>query len=92
MNHLGLVTHRGRIDIIAAILRAILGGSKDQTKTNIAYRTLLSHSQVKKYLPILLDKQFVSYHQESRVYRVTRRGINFLQLYEQVACMLDNPT
>jgi len=86
-----LVIHRGRVDIIASILRVILSGIKESTKTNIGYSTFLSHSQITKYMPILLAKQLATYHQESKVYSITRRGISFLRLYDKMTGMLDKP-
>ena len=40
----------------------------------------------------LLAKQLVTYHYESRIYSITRRGIRFLRLYDKMTGMLDKPT
>jgi len=42
-------------------------------------------------MPILLAKQLVIYHHESRIYSITRRGISFLRLYDKMTGMLDKP-
>ena len=69
-----------------------MSGMKDSTKTNIGYSAFLSHSQITKFMPILLAKQLVTYNHESRIYSITRRGISFLRLYDKMTGMLDKPS
>jgi predicted transcriptional regulator len=52
------------------------------------YSSSLSHAQTKEYLPLLAEKKLLDYHEDSRRYKITRRGQHFLKLYEDVDEML----
>jgi predicted transcriptional regulator len=49
------------------------------------YEVRLSFSQVKGYLKYLQQVELLSYDEESRVFRTTRKGKNFLELYNGMA-------
>jgi len=78
---------RGRIDIIASILREANNGSK---KTRIMYRCNLSFRQMKVYLNLLVEKDLldVVYFEEGNakmeVFKTTDDGRSFLNVYDRL--------
>jgi predicted transcriptional regulator len=81
------VSYRSRADIIAAILRVVT--ERAATKTRIMYRAFLSSSQLKQYIPILLDNGLLATNEERSIYNVTENGMRLLQLYHQRTGMIN---
>jgi predicted transcriptional regulator len=77
--------NRGRIEIIAQILVAANGRS---SITRIMYKAFLSHTQVKEYVKTLIDNGFLRYDLTSQTYKITKKGMRFLQLYNQMDDMV----
>jgi predicted transcriptional regulator len=73
--------YRSRTDIAALILQAANGGA---AKTKIMYRAFLSYAQLKEYLNKLLENGLIEHNKEERIFRITDKGLRFLQLYNQV--------
>jgi predicted transcriptional regulator len=78
--------NRGRIEIIAQILEAANGCS---SITQIMYKAFLSHTQVKEYVKTLIDNGFLRYDLTSQTYKITKKGVRFLQLYNQMDDMVN---
>jgi predicted transcriptional regulator len=76
-----LVKYRSRTDIAALILEAADGGA---AKTKIMYRAFLSYAQLKEYLAVLLENGLIEYSKADQFYRITQKGMRFVQLYNQV--------
>jgi len=55
------------------------------TKTKIMYKAYLSYTQVKEYLSFLLENDLVKYEEGSQVYRITEKGLHFLQVYGEIS-------
>jgi len=75
--------HRGRLDIIADILQASLGGTR---KTYYMYRCNLSFRQLKFYLDFLTRKGFICAgdsdgKNDVTVFEITDKGKQFLKVY-----------
>jgi predicted transcriptional regulator len=81
------IRYRGRADIIAAILRVVT--ERAATKTRIMYRAFLSSSQLKQYIPILLDNGLLATNEERSIYNITENGMRLLQLYYQLIEMMN---
>lgn len=77
--------HRSETERIALILEAINCNSnkRGESQTRIMYKAYLSHSQLKEYLSVLLEKGLIEYQKEDRLYTITQRGIHFIQIYNQ---------
>jgi predicted transcriptional regulator len=77
--------HRSETERIALILEAINCNSNrgGESQTRIMYKAYLSHSQLKEYLSVLLEKGLIEYQKEDRLYTITQRGIHFIQIYNQ---------
>jgi predicted transcriptional regulator len=74
--------YRSRTEIMDAILRSSISGAK---KTQIMYRAYLSVAQLNEYLRDLTEKQLIRYEEDSRIFRVTDRGIRFLNVYDEIS-------
>ena len=72
--------YRTRIDIIVDILKAANSGNI--TRTKIMYRVFLSHNQLKEYLPILTERDLLSYNPDTRTYKTTEKGLMLLETYD----------
>jgi predicted transcriptional regulator len=79
--------NRSRYEVIAAILKS---ASKEETRTKIMYKAMLSNDQCKMYLDSLLHTGLIE--EVSRggkmVYRVTHKGNRFLSYYDQMKDLL----
>jgi predicted transcriptional regulator len=76
--------HRSKEEISALILEAIVHTNR-ATQTIIMYKAYLTHSQLKQFLSSLADKGLIEYQREDRLYRITEKGIYFLQVYNQLS-------
>ncbi len=76
-----LVKYRSRTDIAALILEAANGGA---AKTKIMYRAFLSYAQLKEYLAVLLENGLIEHSKAEQIFRITQKGMRFVQLYNQV--------
>ena len=81
------IRYRSRADIIAAILRVVT--ERGATKTRIMYRAFLSSSQLKQYIPILLDNGLLATNEERSIYNITENGMRLLRLYYQLTEMMN---
>jgi len=54
------------------------------TKTKLMYHAYLSNSQLGEYLTFLQERGLLVFDQENRLYRLTERGLRFLNLYDEM--------
>ena len=84
--------YRSRSDIIGLILEAANGGA---SKTSIMYKAFLTFTQMREYLGLLIQKGLIEYEEGERIYRITAKGLRFLQIYNElndVVVMTNNIT
>jgi predicted transcriptional regulator len=74
--------YRSRTEIMAQML---LAANKGATKSRIMYSALLSYSQLKEYLTFLQSKDLLMYEQGSGLYRLTERGLRFIDIYDKIS-------
>jgi predicted transcriptional regulator len=69
--------NRSRYEVIAAILRS---ATKEETRTKIMYKAMLSNDQCKVYLDSLLQSGLIQEVNIGNkiVYRITHKGNKFL--------------
>lgn len=79
--------YRSRNDIIAQMLQCV--SDRDATVTRIMYQSFLSYAQIKQYLHILTEREFVEYNGARRLYKITKKGSQFLELYKNIDELLD---
>jgi predicted transcriptional regulator len=79
--------NRSRYEVIAAILRS---ANKEETRTKIMYKAMLSNDQCKIYLDSLLQSGLVQEVNigNKMVYRITHKGNKFLAYYDQLRELL----
>jgi len=73
--------YRSRTEIIDSMLRSIKSGA---TKTHIMYRAYMSYAQLKEYLALLQEKELVAFDQKSQLYRLTEKGLRFMDAYDKI--------
>jgi predicted transcriptional regulator len=83
-------SHRGRLDIIANILRSSGGGVR---KTSIMYKCNLSFKQLEVYLGFLLRKGLLKVFTQSEgnsniFFETTDKGLDFLQAYSNLESLM----
>jgi predicted transcriptional regulator len=74
--------HRNTIEIISQILEAANGS--DTKKTKLMYKANLSHNQLKEYLRILSERDFLRYDLDTHTFKTTEKGLKFLDAYNQL--------
>jgi predicted transcriptional regulator len=77
---MGLVNYRGKLDIIADILRVV---SQNAKKTQIMYQANLSYKVLKRYLRNVTAYSLISFETEEQCYVLTAKGREFLKAYEK---------
>ena len=79
--------NRSRYEVIAAILKS---ANKEETRTKIMYKAMLSNDQCKIYLESLLQSGLIQEVDNGAkiVYRTTSKGYNFLSYYDQMKELL----
>jgi predicted transcriptional regulator len=75
-----LVNYRRKLDIVADILNVAIRNPK---KTQIMYQANLSYSILQKYLADMSDASLICFEDETRCYRLTVRGREFLKAYKE---------
>jgi len=82
---------RGRFEIIGEILSLAADGTDGAAKTSIVYRANLNFNIVNRYLNLLLQEGLLSVVRGSTVkYKVTERGLKFLNMYKNLKGMTKN--
>jgi predicted transcriptional regulator len=76
------VKYRTRIDIISKILESAMG--RGLTKSKIMQEALLSSSQLKGYLSVLVERNLLEFIQDQALYRTTEKGMKYLDAYTQI--------
>ena len=79
--------NRSRYEVIAAILKS---AGREETRTKIMYKAMLSNDQCKIYLDSLLHNGLIqgSNSGNKMVYRITQKGNKFLSYYDQMRLLL----
>jgi predicted transcriptional regulator len=61
---------------------------KETTKIKIMYNAYLSYNQLKEYISILIENNLLEYLEGARTFRTTKKGLNFLKMYNEMAELL----
>ncbi|MGB9914298.1 MAG: winged helix-turn-helix domain-containing protein [Candidatus Bathyarchaeales archaeon] len=73
-------SYRGRLDIIADVLRAV---SQNAKKTQIMYQANLSYQVLQKYLNEVSEALLIEFNCQDRCYVLTDKGKAFLEAYKE---------
>jgi predicted transcriptional regulator len=81
-----MAKRRSRMDIINSILRSIREHRVGAYKTQILYRSNLSHSLLNRYLDFVIENELVKTKKTDMrsVYYVTEKGEEFIRTYEEM--------
>lgn len=80
--------YRNRTDIIAEMLESASGYSV--TKTKIMYKAYVPHEQITYHLQLLVDNSLLHFERETRHYKTTAKGQQFLDTYNYLhECIVD---
>jgi predicted transcriptional regulator len=71
-------------------------GLEGTSRTSIMYKSFLSHTQLKEYLSLLVEKALIEElrHQiknsgnEKFVYKITEKGLHFLQICREIESLI----
>ena len=74
--------YRSRTEIVAMILET---ARSDVTKTKIMYKAYMSYTQIKEYLSYLQENGLIKCEEGAQLYRVTEKGLQFLDAYDEIS-------
>ncbi|HEX2614637.1 MAG TPA: winged helix-turn-helix domain-containing protein [Nitrososphaera sp.] len=79
--------NRSRYEVIAAILKSV---NKEETRTKIMYKAMLSNDQCKLYLDSLIKSGLVQEvnNGDKLLYKITAKGGRFMAYYDQMKELL----
>jgi len=79
--------NRSKYGVIAAILRSAI---REETRTKIMYKAMLSNDQCRNYIDSLLNFGLImgQNNGSKMVYKVTNKGATFLDYYDQMMHLL----
>ena len=82
--------NRDRNEIIASILQSIINAKEKEgiRTTRIMYNSFLSFSMVMHYLKLLTENGSLEYYRPNKTYRITDKGLRFLELQNEIDEML----
>jgi predicted transcriptional regulator len=75
--------YRSRTEIVRHILESA-NGSGGVTKAQLLYKASLSHAQLKEYLAILIENDFLGYDFDTETFKTTEKGHRFLEIYNGI--------
>ena len=81
--------YRSRTEINHDILRTANSDGNGASQTKIMYSAFLSYTQVKEYLTILIDNGLLQHDLGNQKFRITEKGLNFLQLCDQIDDLIE---
>lgn len=75
------------IEIMGQILQ-VANGSNNATKTKIMYQAFLSYNQLEEHLLFLREKGLLHHDGNTRIFRTTEKGMQFLEAYNHLEDMI----
>tara|TARA_Y100000294_G_scaffold28135_1_gene23731 strand:- start:86 stop:361 length:276 start_codon:yes stop_codon:yes gene_type:complete len=80
------VKRRGKLDIIADILRSIKNKEGKIKPTHLLYKSNLSHAKLKEYIHILLEKGMIEEQlvKGKKIFLMKDQGYKFLLEFERI--------
>ena len=82
--------YRNRAEIYASLLRgAFAEETEGITITSLMFASMLSYRQMNIHLQVLLKDRLLEYDEQKKVYKITMKGLQFVELYTKMAEMLE---
>jgi len=84
------VKNRNRTEIIRQIIEITNDYDLDKgiTRTKLMHKAYLSSAQLKEYLALLTAHRLLTHNSAVRRFRVTEKGLQFLEIYYKLSDML----
>jgi predicted transcriptional regulator len=79
--------HRDKSEIIASIL-SLLKDKEGMGFTRIMFSSYLSYRQVSRFLGLAISNELLFYDTQTKLYKVTQKGADFLELYTKMENLL----
>jgi|SRR5918994_3214132 predicted transcriptional regulator len=79
--------HRDRISIIRDILE-VAKVENGITKTAIMYNANLSHDQMKNYVRVITENNFLYYDSQTQRFKTTEKGLMVIEAYKRIEDMV----
>ncbi len=76
--------YRDKTEIIQDILQTARSDGNGAVKTQLMYKAFVSSYQIRDYLSILVDNDLLQCDLNSRRFKITEKGIRFLQICDQI--------
>lgn len=73
--------NRSRIEVVALILQAAIGGTTAKRMLNKVFPSLIL---LEEYLVVMQENRLLDYRLDEQIYITTSKGINFLRIYSQL--------
>ena len=85
--------YRSRSHIEAAILKATANTAKNSNSigskyTEIMHKTAVPDVYLKAYVQLLQQKELIEYDSQKQVFRITEKGIRYLNLNNEITNLL----
>ncbi len=81
--------YRSRTEIVYHILQVVKDEGDGALKTKIMYNALLSYTQLKEYLAVMMDTDLLQYESGTQRYKITEKGLRFLGIYDQIGTIME---
>jgi predicted transcriptional regulator len=82
-----IMKYRGREEIFASILQSA-ATDNGIIRTKIMYNSFLFFLQLRSYLEPLIDNELLTYERPNKVYKITKKGFEFLEIYNKMSDLL----
>ena len=81
-----IVKRRGKLEIIADILRSIQNKKGNIKPTHLLYKSNLSHAKLKEYVDILMEKEMIEEQviKGRKMFIMKDQGYKFLLEFERI--------
>jgi predicted transcriptional regulator len=83
-----MLKYRSR-EVIAAIILRLIKENNGISRTKIMHYSLLSHTQLLYYLNFLLKYNLIEHNRSMKVYTITSKGLQVIELYDKMISMLE---
>ena len=85
--------YRSRSTIVASILKATATSAKNNSTMGIKHREIMHRTAIpdiylKAYMQLLQQKGFIECDSQKQVFRITERGIHYLDLNNEITNVL----
>jgi predicted transcriptional regulator len=85
--------YRNRSRIEAAILKATANTAKDSNSKGLKHREIMHKTAIpdiylKAYMQLLYQKELIEYDNQRQVFRITEKGIHYLNLDNEINDLL----